>query len=270
MRLTDVALLAMVLTAVDTAPIGAQKGKPVPKVTGGPSDAVFGDLDGVDRIRSDGYVTDLCNPNHPDGAPAGEASRYCGGTFTDPDTNLTYEGVGPECSRISYGSNGEYSFRTISSKCETYPPLPDGVVQRRVILDFGGWINAARCQDNDPSNDWVSPQVEPGTKPLNVCAENLVDDVRIVAGGMFTAASATITIYISLVGPPDANTTQFLLEFTSPAQVSDNASYRELVYSGTAVLWEMVRRRNGSVQKAPTAIGEYAMPFSLRARKAPM
>jgi hypothetical protein len=269
MRLTGVALLAVVLMAVATAPIGAQKGKPAPKVTGGPSDAVFGDLDGFDRIRSDGYPTELCNPNYPSSAPAGEESRYCGGTFTDPETGLTYEGVGPECSRISYGSNGEYAFRTISSKCETYSPLPD-VVQRRMLLDFGGWINAARCQDNDPGNDLVSPQVEPSTKQLNVCGVNLVDDVRIVAANMFTAASAQITIYISLDGPPDANTTQFLLEFTSPGQVSDTISYRELTYSGTAVLWEMVRKRNGSVQKASSPIGEYAMPFSLRARKAPM
>ncbi len=163
MRTTGVALLAIVLATTGTTQMAAQKGKPTPTVTGGPSDAVFADLDGVDRIRSDGYPTALCGTGNP-----GEESRYCGGTFTDPATNLTYEGVGLECSRISYDSKGTYSFRTISSKCETYPPLDD-VGQRRLILDFGGFINAARCADASPVNDLVTPQVEPTTKQLNVC-----------------------------------------------------------------------------------------------------
>ena len=211
MRTTGVALLAIVLATTGTAQMAAQKGKPTPTVTGGPSDAVFADVVGLDRIRSDGYPTALCGTGN-----AGEESRYCGGTFTDPETNLTYEGVGPECSRISYDSKGTYSFRTISSKCETYPPLGVIDVQRRLILDFGGCINAARCADASPANDLVTPQVEPTTKQLNVCGENLVDDVRIVAEGAFTGSSAKITVYISLVSPPEANTNAV------PARIHDS------------------------------------------------
>ena len=47
MRTTGVALLAIVLATTGTTQMAAQKGKPTPTVTGGPSDAVFADLDGL-------------------------------------------------------------------------------------------------------------------------------------------------------------------------------------------------------------------------------
>ena len=260
-------MFAVVVAVIATTAGSSTQGNKAPAIVGGPSDAVFADLTGVDRIRSDGYFS----PPSACGKP-GEESRYCGGTLFDPETGLTYEGVGPECSRISYASSGDYSFRTISTKCATYPPVPD-VGQRRVWLDFGGNNSAAVCADSNLDNDNVAPSVTapiPTGRKLNVCGANLVDDVRIEAPGMFKGTASTVTVYISLDAPPIANTTQFLLEFSSPAQVFDLGLSRQLVYSGTAVLWKMVVGKGGKLQKSSTPIGEYSMPFALTARKTPM
>ena len=260
-------LLAVGLTGTE---MSAQKGKkPSPGIAGGPSDAVFADLEGVDgirmdRIRSDGYLTSACASGLP-----GEESRYCGGTYTDAETGLTYGGVGPECSRISYGSNGDYAFRTISSKCETYPPLPPPDLQRRLVLDFSEHLTGV-CRNDDAADDVIERTVNGESKSLNVCGVNSVDDVRIVASGMFTSSSSAVTIYISLHAPPYANTTQFLLEFAAPIGVIDHGTTRELLSAGTAVLWEMVPAKNGRLVKAVQPVGEYSMPFSLTARTAPM
>lgn len=253
-------VLAIGITGTDTS---AQKGnKPSPSVTGGPSDAVFADLDGLDRIKSDGYPTTACSSG-----VLGEESRYCGGSFTDPETGLTYGGVGPECSRISYGSNGDYSFRTISSKCASYPPLAD-VGHRRLVLDLTDHLTG-RCRNADASDDFITRTVGGDPKTLNACGPNTVDDVRIIASGMFAGDSAAVTVYISLHAPPYANTTQFLLEFGQPVPVIDHGPSRTLMATTaqTAVLWEMVTGKNGKLQKAATPIGEYALPFSLTARK---
>jgi hypothetical protein len=257
------ALLAIGLTGTE---MSAQKGKkPSPGIAGGPSDAVFADLEGLDRIRSDGYLTSACASGLP-----GEESRYCGGTYTDAETGLTYGGVGPECSRISYGSNGDYSFRTLSSKCHTFPspPLSD-VGQRRLVLDFSEHLTGV-CRNDDAADDVIERTVNGESKSLNVCGVNYVDDVRIVASGMFTNSSSAVTIYISLHAPPSANTTQFLLEFAAPIGVIDHGTTRELLSAGTAVLWEMVPAKNGRLVKAVQPVGEYSMPFSLTARTAPM
>ena len=158
-------LLAVGLTGTE---MSAQKGKkPSPGIAGGPSDAVFADLEGVDgirmdRIRSDGYLTSACASGLP-----GEESRYCGGTYTDAETGLTYGGVGPECSRISYGSNGDYAFRTISSKCETYPPLPPPDLQRRLVLDFSEHLTGV-CRNDDAADDVIERTVNGESKSLNV------------------------------------------------------------------------------------------------------
>ena len=248
--------------------VTAQKGKP-PTVTAGPSDAVFADVGesgtpGADRIRSDGYghETSACYRD-------GEASRYCGGTFFDPETGLTYEGVGPECSRITVESS-YYAFRTISSKCASDTPVP-GIGQRRLVLDFTDSIGVARCQNADPADDSISVAVDSDTRWLNVCGLNEVDDVRIVAGGMFTSTSSTVTVYISLHAPPLANTTQFLLEFAQPLYVGDSGMARELIATpalSRAVLSQVTVTRSGKLQKS--FVGEYSMPFSLRARKPPL
>ena len=246
----------------------AQKGKP-PTVTAGPSDAVFADVGekgapGADRIRSDGYgsETSACYRD-------GEASRYCGGTFPDPETGLTYDGVGPECSRITADSS-HYAFRTISSKCASDTPVPD-VGQRRLVLDFSDQFEVPRCENADPADDLISVTVGTDQRWLNVCGLNEVDDVRIVAGDMFTSTSSTVTVYISLHAPPLANTTQFLLEFAQPLAVHDLGSARELMASSAlsrAVLSQVTVTRSGKLQKS--FVGEYSMPFSLAARKPPM
>jgi hypothetical protein len=254
----------MIAAIIVGAGVGAhaQKNKP-PAMTGGPSDAVFADLTGAsgDQIRSDGFITQECSSGM-----GGEASRYCGGTYTDPATGLTYGGVGPECSRISYGSNGQYAFRTISSKCPSYPPPGGG---RRLTLDFSKHLSGA-CKNADLSDDVIQVTVDSVTKSLNVCGENRVDDVQIVADGMFTGSSATVIVYFSLHAPPASNVMQFVMEFTRPLSVGDLGSAKVLTSSGSAVLWRMSVGKGGKVQKAATPIGEYQMNFALTARMAPM
>src|SRR5688572_31191932 len=82
----------------------------------------------------------------------------------------------------------------------------------------------------------------------------------------------TLFRFISLHEPPLANTTQFLLEFALPLEVSGQGDTRTLTATPahTAVLWEVTLTRSGKLQKVGAPIGEYVMPFQLTARKAPM
>jgi hypothetical protein len=103
-----VAASALMAVGIGGTSATAQKGGK-PRV-GSPSEGVFADsgeagTSGADQLRSDRYETVLC---HKDGEP----SRYCGGTFTDPETGLTYGGVGRECPRINARSS-DYAFRTL-------------------------------------------------------------------------------------------------------------------------------------------------------------
>ena len=250
-----------------TPEIAAQKGKPTPPASGGPSDAVFADLAGVDRIRSDGFQTIECGSG-----VAGEESRYCGGSFTDPETGLTYDGVGPECSRILHGSGGEYTFRTISSKCGSYPPVATHEAgHRQLVLDFSQDLSGV-CRNGDTGDNLISRTVGNVTRTLNACGVNRISDVRILASNVFSGTSSSTVIYISLHEPPLANTTQFLLEFALPLEVSGQGDTRTLTATPahTAVLWEVTLTRSGKLQKVGAPIGEYVMPFQLTARKAPM
>lgn len=254
-------LTVVVVAGIATIGVEAQKGKPSPPtVTGGPSDAVFRDFD-ADRIRSDGYMGGTC------ASVTSEERRYCGGTYTE--NGLTYVGVGPECSRISYDNSGSYAFRTRSSKCD----FTAATELRSLALDFSersGYL--VRCENADSTDDVIARTVNGQTRVLNVCGPNLIDDVQILADGMFTASTAVVTLHISLHAPPDANTTQFLLEFSAPLTVTYGQGYRVLTAQpgDTAVLWEMVAGKGGKLQKAPTPVGHYHMPFSLKARNTPI
>lgn len=252
-RLTWIVMFALTL-AVAGAGTDAQKNR----TTGGASDAVFGDLGGEnpDRIRSDEFMTQECS------SVSDEASRYCGDSAAD----LIDDGIGPECSRVSYGSNGQYLFRTLTSNCPSFPPLGEG---RKLTLDFTQHLTGA-CRNSDPADDVVWVTVDDKPRDLHVCGSNLVEDVQIIADGMFTGSSSVVTIYFSLHSPPLSNVMQFVMEFTRPLPVANTLSARVLSATNveTAMLWRRTTGKGGKVQMS--LIGEYQMPFSLTARKAPM
>lgn len=255
--------VSLLLLGIAGGPLSAQKGK---KITGGPSDAVFRDNGsatdpGADRIRSDGFLTQAC----ASGAD-GEQSRYCGGNYMNPDTGLTYGGVGQECSRISYGSNGSYAFRTMSSKCD--PPADLEVGQRRVRVDFTKALEGV-CRNGVTGDEKVPITIAGIPRELDACGENTIDDVQIIADTMFSGATTPVRLHLSLFSPDLANTTQFLLEFTAALPVVDNGSSRTVSADGqSAILYRTTVGRGGKLTK--DYIGEYVMPFAVTAREAPM
>jgi hypothetical protein len=234
------AIVTSVIALLAAAPHADARG---PRPAAISADLVFDDS-ATNKVRSDGAVSAACGNDL-------NASRYCAAAQSV---------VGPECSSVSYATiDGDYAFRTRTS--ETCTP-PAG--QRRAELDFADRIAGSTCS--------VSKTEGASTKMLDLCSgPQLIDDVRIEAEHLFAVANggaSVVSIYLALHSPPDANTTHFVIQYTTGLAVAindDGSRTLSTAYGDTANLYDITFNKS-KTKVTKTLIGVYHLPVHLTAK----
>ena len=183
-----------------------------------------------------------------------------GGAIADDGVGAYTDGA--DCVNAWFDSRkGNSFFRTVSfNNCGAMPAV------RKVTLDFSDPLGTlANCDDTTGGACLIEGDGQFADSWLDARGVNVLPDVRILTGTLFTRSSTSVTLNFDLgenyvqSGGQDV---QFSLEFLSALPVTAPGDGSRIVSSDGSVAARLSRRSGRKYVK----VGDYAMPFSMSVR----